>query len=61
MQQHNHTQRVGVNGVVNSGSNAAYGYNHFGQAVSNMTTENTGGGNAQNLQPYQVTEFVIKF
>ena len=60
MQAHSHTQRVGTNGVVSSGSNFAYGWNHYGQATSNMNTLDTGGGDSQNLQPYRVSRYIIK-
>lgn len=59
MQSHSHGlpqlyRWVGSGGTSNipSTGNAVY--------TSGLSTDSVGGGNAQNLQPYQVTSFVIK-
>lgn len=58
MQAHTHTYTD--NGNLSGPSiTTASGSNKWDNTVT-KSTGSTGGGNAENLQPYQVTQFVIK-
>lgn len=59
MQSHIH--RIPVNNAgsgVSSGSATTYTANVTNQ--NGINTETTGGGDSQNLQPYNTTNFIIK-
>lgn len=60
MQAHIHQQSV-ANGVPGGSALSAQVNNTGGNFGINNYTQSTGGGNSENLQPYQVVNYIIRY